>query len=607
MTTGHTWKFFRAGGVDQVVLSSAADILNLEQLDQKLWVALACPVAGTEIDARTLHLLDADGDGRIRPPDVLAAIRWLKEVLQDVGDLYEPADEVPLASISTGSAIGRDILAGARLILKNLGKAEAKAISLADVSSTETIFAATKLNGDGIVPAETADDEETAAVIRDIMTVLGSATDRSGKPGVDQARVDGFFDQVKLYADWYEAGGASASYLTLGEATAAAAAALAPVRDKVEDFFARCRLAAVDPRAAPALNPSEVTLAALATVELSVRSEELARLPLSRIEPGRALPLGDGLNPAWTARMGELARSTVAPVLGPRSSITERDWEAITLKLAAYEGWQSAKPATGVIQLGQDRVLALAKGDHRVRVTELVTRDAALATESNQIEAVEKLVRCRRDFLSLLQNFVNFAAFYGKRKGAFQVGTLYLDARSCDLCLPVEDAGRHAALAALSQAYLAYCDCVHKVDKQKRSIVAVVTGGDTDNIMVGRNGVFYDHTGADWDATVTKIVENPISVRQAFWAPYKRFIRLVEEQIQKRAKTADEEGNKKIEAAAVETAAADKARDKDAKDDKETKDAKDAKDDKKEAAPAAAKDEKKEAKGIDVGTVAAIG
>jgi hypothetical protein len=555
-------------------------------------------VAGTEIDTRTLKLLDADGDGRIRPPEVLGAIKWLKDVLKDLGDLYKPADEVPLASISTETATGKDVLAGAKLILKNLGKADAKAISLADVSSTEAIFTATKLNGDGIVPPESADDEEMAGVIRDIMTIKGSATDRSGKPGVDQPRVDAFFDQVKLYGDWYaQAGVTVPATRTLGEATGPAVEALAAVRGKVSDYFARCRVAALDPRMVDALNPTPESLIALAGVALSAQSEELAKLPLSHIEPGRALPLAEGLNPAWSAKMADFARATVAPVLGgPRSSISERDWEAITQKLAPYEAWLAAKPATEVEKLGQERVLVLPRGDARARLTDLVVRDAALAGESNQIEAVEKLIRCRRDFVLLLKNFVNFAEFYGKRKGAFQAGTLYIDARSCDLCLPVEDAGRHAILAALSQAYLAYCDCVHNVDKTKRSIVAVVTGGDTDNLMVGRNGVFYDRAGADWHATITKIVENPISVRQAFWAPYKRFIRLVEEQIQKRAKAADEEGNKKLEAQAAATALADKTREKEGE-----------AAEKPAAAPAPAPPAAKEEKGVDIGTVAAIG
>ena len=50
-------------------------------------------------------------------------------------------------------------------------------------------------------------------------------------------------------------------------------------------------------------------------------------------------------------------------------------------------------------------------------------------------------------------------------------------------------------------------------------IVAAFTAGDSDNLMVGRNGIFYDREGRDWDATITKIVDNPISIRQAFWSP----------------------------------------------------------------------------------------
>ena len=261
-----------------------------------------------------------------------------------------------------------------------------------------------------------------------------------------------------------------------------------------------------------------------------------------------------------------------------------------TAKVAAYEGWLSAKPSTDVAKLGHDRVLELAKGDARAKITDLIAKDSALATESNQIDAVEKLIRCRRDLVALLENFVNFRAFYGRRKGIFQAGTLYIDARSCDLCLPVHDAARHAMLASLSQAYLVYCDCVRRSDQDKRSIVAAVTGGDTDNLMVGRNGVFYDRKGDDWDATITKLVENPISVRQAFWTPYKRFARLVEEQFAKRARAADEEANKKTEAAAVATVAST-----DAKPDPAAKG---------DAAGAAAKTP---SKGVDIGTVAAIG
>ena len=71
----HTWKFFRTGGLDQVTLATGADLLALGELDQKLWVALSCPVKGLELDEKTLALIDTDGDGRIRVPELLGAIK----------------------------------------------------------------------------------------------------------------------------------------------------------------------------------------------------------------------------------------------------------------------------------------------------------------------------------------------------------------------------------------------------------------------------------------------------------------------------------------------------------------------------------------------------
>ncbi len=97
----HSWKFFRVGGFDQVQLRTGADLAHLDELDPKLWVAIACPAKDIEIDAHTLSLLDTDTDGRIRAPEVLAAAKWICSVLVHPDELFEEHDELPLASIDT--------------------------------------------------------------------------------------------------------------------------------------------------------------------------------------------------------------------------------------------------------------------------------------------------------------------------------------------------------------------------------------------------------------------------------------------------------------------------------------------------------------------------
>ena len=101
---GHRWRFHRVGGLDQVVLDSAADLAHLSELDPKLWVALSCPTRGLEIDPKTLELLDSDHDGRVRVPEILQAVRWCALRLDDLGRLLPGAAELPLAAISAAPA-----------------------------------------------------------------------------------------------------------------------------------------------------------------------------------------------------------------------------------------------------------------------------------------------------------------------------------------------------------------------------------------------------------------------------------------------------------------------------------------------------------------------
>jgi hypothetical protein len=136
----------------------------------------------------------------------------------------------------------------------------------------------------------------------------------------------------------------------------------------------------------------------------------------------------------------------------------------------------------------------------------------------------------------LLRNFVSFQDFYAKRgkallgRGAddespwaiFQAGTLVIDQRACNLCLKVSDMVKHNTQAPDSGMFLLYCNCKHHASGQTMQIVAAMTVGDIRNLKVGKNALFYDRQGRDWEAEVVKIIDNPISIGQAFWSPYRK-------------------------------------------------------------------------------------
>lgn len=534
----HPWRFHRNGGFDQVVLKTGADLLALGSLDQKLWVALACPTSMLEFDSRTLRLLDVDGDGRVRAPEVIAGAQWAGAHLVDPEELAKCDDRLTVSMIKADAPEGVAIQDAANALLKTLGKPPGDALTVEDTAGAVDALFKAPFNGDGVITHTAAPSEPLKQCVRDIIACVGATEDRSKAPGVDQQKVDQFFTDLAQWSAWRKQGEGNAAVFPDETRTVATRDTLRKLETKVDDYFARCRMAAFDPRAASAMNRDEKDYVAMASRELRIDAAQIAEFPLSHIAAARPLPLTDGLNPAWADAVAKLKADIIQPLFGELPSLTEAQWANIKQRYAAFDAWMSQKQGASVEKLGGEQVEAYLSSDHQQALTKLIEEDLALQKTVTALGNLEKLARLRRDLMLLANNFVSFRDFYSRKALAtFQAGKLYIDQRSLDLVLRVEDAGKHAVIAALARTYILYCEC--RRDGQKLTIAAAVTDGESDNLMVGRNGVFYDRQGRDWDATITRIVDNPISVRQAFWAPYKKLLRFIEEQIARRATEAD--------------------------------------------------------------------
>jgi hypothetical protein len=558
MTNGsspHRWRFFRIGGFDQVAIETGDDLRHLQDLDPKLWTVLGCPTTGLEFDARTLALMDTDGDGQIRVPEILAAVRWACERVKDPQALFSDGP-LPLDGIADSDTDGARLRSAASKVLAYLGKPGATALEVGDFADMTKLFAPGHFNGDGVVPAALADHETLARAIGDIIATQGGTPDRSGEPGVTQDSLEAFFKQAEEVLAWRAKAAATTDILPLGDATASAAAAFEAVQAKVDDYFTRCRLAEFDAGAGAALNPAPETYGALAGQTLAAGHADVAALPLAQVAAGQPLPLTAGVNPAWTGAIRALREQVVGRLLGPRDALSNEDWEALSARFAAYRAWMAERPATTVHDLDTARLEQLSAAGTRERIAALIEQDRATDTSAATIDALERLVRYQRDLVKLLRNFVTLSDFYGGReKAVFQAGTLYLDQRSCDLVLRVADLDKHAALAPFSGCYLVYCSCV-RAGSEPISIVAALTGGDVDELLIpGRNGLFYDRAGRDWRATVVKVIEQPVSIRQAFWSPYRRIGAFIEAQIRKFAASRDKDVEAKATTGLTEGAA----------------------------------------------------
>lgn len=399
----YNWNYTYVGGVPRVQMATGADIAHLDELNEKLWTVLSCPVKGLEIDEKSLGYIDANKDGQVHVTEVQAAAKWLCAVLKDADLLLRGVDRLSLSDINAETAEGKQVLDAVAKVLASLGTPDAQEITLTDTSRC------------------------LAVIIEQKMTALKA--ERAALPVVEPPYGDKTAEMAEVYA---------------------------ALDGKVREHYRRTRLS------------------------------------------------------QYSALVGELVEVPEAA-----AKATEEEWVEMGAKLAAYSDYVASQ-----------------------NVSEA---DITIDEETANIQLVDRLLHLTRDFFTLLKNFVTFIDFYNPSvKAIFQAGTLYIDQRACDLCVRVNDAGAMAAQAAASNLFLVFCHCTNKVIGQEMDIVAAVTVGDVSNIAVGKNCIFYDRQGRDWDARVTNVMDNPISIKQAALSPYKKMASFVEDKIRTMAQKKEE-------------------------------------------------------------------
>ena len=152
-----------------------------------------CRRNDVDIDPETLELLDTNKDGRIRvaghprrrSPRSSAAFKNPSELLTSRGRGLAGRRSATRRSSPRRSACS-----------PTSARRTSTAISVDDTDAVTKAFADTVLNGDGIVIPASADDAGVRTAIEDAIATVGSVTDRSGKPGIDQGARRAFFADV---------------------------------------------------------------------------------------------------------------------------------------------------------------------------------------------------------------------------------------------------------------------------------------------------------------------------------------------------------------------------------------------------------------------------
>lgn len=601
--------FQRMGGLDQVVLLNDEEWQNLDKLDPKLWMALSCPIEGLEFSRPTLELLDTDHNGRVRAQEVSDAVDWVCARLLHPSCLRESTSDLKLEDLREDTDAGQALRKAADLALEKQAREKTESLKLPEIEAIVTEAAAYPFNGDGIVPPDSAPaptngDEglnNTRNYITMALSLVGAMKDASGKPGLNEDLVKELDSRLQAVLDWRDS--IKHAHLPLGDKTGAAWTLLQKVGPKLDDYFSRCNLAAFSPETLSRISDSgkngeETQSASLPNTLISPST--LLELPLAKINPDAVLDLQRGLNPAWRSEIQDFC-NLVAPLAGGSlKKLDEKTWNTIKGEFSEYGAVLASKPEWAAPDPDADQVtypdcppLALAPAsdplkrnflplqpteslgelsDEQIKTmlspklhedfSNLVKKDLE-APPLASFEDLRKLMLYKGNLYTFLRNFLSFLDFYEPdKKAIFQTGTLYLDSRSCKLCVPVEDVENHARLSASSHLCLIYCEC-HRQDsagvEYSSTIAAAMTAGTLAALIDGRHGLFIDNYGNEWDTKIIQIVHNPISLREAVWAPYIRVSNMIGEQIQKFVASKEESvGELTTKATTSLTSAADK-------------------------------------------------
>lgn len=525
--------FRRLGGVYQLAFEHPDDLAQVDVLDEARWAATSVPIEQLHTDPAMLERLDTDGNRRLRVHELRAGRAWLWARLADRRRICaaDPAERLRVnpASISVANAQGKALADLCRQVNAAQGRASEAELSLADLRAFRAGYMMTFPNGDGVVPPTHVIDAGPLAVLQAVVTATGGSLDHSGGVGVNAANIDAYLERVRATLDWRVKGVAEAAVIApMGDDTAAALGLVDSLLPKLRRYFAQCRLLLVEAGAEARLTATPEQLGAIDVADPAAIDAYLRAAPLATPRPGGALHLDGALNPGDRAALRRLAE-VVGPALlgrdGPLTELQSEDVDALLGALAPHRAHIAAQPA-GVPADLEDGVLEAVFGDASVdALRQLCAADLEVADEVVQLHELETLLLYQGHLWQLFNNFVSFPDLFAPdRTPLFVRGALVIDGRRLNLCQRVVDKAAHRQLAVESRMFVIYVEATRRaggVDHHEQLAVGV-TAGTQGGIALGKRGVFYDRDGLEWDAVVTDLIVNPISLVEAMFAPFVR-------------------------------------------------------------------------------------
>ncbi len=513
----------RYGGSLQVSIPSFDVLVEAVRIPETQWLATACPLEGLHCDPRFLAFVDADGNKRIRVAELRAAVEHTAKVLKSYQGADAASDVLALDELSEAGGKLRDV---AGILLETLKAGDRTRISLEQVRTSEKALREAGQNGDGIV-APAFLPEPSRSLAEKLMACFPEVKNRAGQAGVDLPLLQRFREERSaLLVHLAEKG----AVLVWGERSVEQARRIQEVRPLLDTYFLQCRLVAAQPEAVSSLK-LEAGRVQGALGDTQALARVVSELPVAPPEPGGALRWSRLYRGPAFERLEAFRKDVAVPLTGDLATLGDAAWRELCARADAILAWQSrleASPLRGLVET----LAGIAESE--LEALEAACRaDLALKDKLDAVDELERLILYQRWLLTFANNFISMPDLYQtKRRALMEKGTLILGGRRYRLSVLVTNRAAHAALTGQGTTCTLYVQVVAKDGGESYEVAVPATRGRSADLVVGKRGVFYDVEGREFDAVVTQVIRQPVSLWEAMTMPFGRIGQFISKKIE---------------------------------------------------------------------------
>ncbi|MET0404149.1 MAG: kinesin [Cystobacter sp.] len=523
------------GGSLQVYIPSFDVLVEAIDIPETQWLATACPVEGLTCDRRFLEYLDTDRNGRIRVMEVREAVRFTAARLRSFQGADAGSDVLVLDTLTDAATKARD---AAGLLLDTLKVEDRARISLEQVRASDKALRDTGHNGDGIVAPAFLPQALHPLAFR-LMAAFPEVKNRAGLPGVDLPTLQNFRkERQALLTHLAE----RESVLVWGGQSVERARRIQEVRPLLDTYFLQCRLIAAQPEAVSSLKLDAGRVQG-ALGDLQALSRVVAELPVAPPEPGGLLRWSRMYRGPAFEKLDAFRRDVAVPVSNDQATLSDASWREMSARADAILAWQARLEASPLRDWAD--ILGNISESDLDAIEARCREDLARADTLAAVEELERLILYQRWLLTFANNFISMPDLYQtKRRALVEQGTLILGGRRYRLAVRVKDRAAHSALTSEGTTCTLYVQVISKEGGPGFEVAVPATRGRSTELSVGKRGVFYDVEHREYDAVVTQIVRQPVSLWEAMTMPFERIGRFISSKIEGMAasgeKTLDE-------------------------------------------------------------------